>query len=217
MLVLLVAVAMRAACVQSAHTGGRAGVRRTVVRRAVMRAVTAVLLVLLVLLMLLLVVLAVTIVSVEFRKCWMYEYVLITQHVRADRTCDQSTDSAQRSAAHLVAEESAASTSNECGAQTTLAICSTAWGARLTVLAGLLTVALLMLLIAVAVLLLLLTVLLVRVVVLLVLRWWWVGRVAAVGIVALIVLSLWGAIAVLLGSLAVRVMRWRRVLALCAS
>ena len=53
----------------------------------------------------------------------------------------------------------------------------------MTVLAGLLTVALLVLLIAVAVLLRLLTVLLV-------LRRWWVGRVAAVGVVALVVLTL---------------------------
>jgi hypothetical protein len=86
----------------------------------------------------------------------------------------------------------------------------------LTVLAWLLTIALLVLLVAVA--MLLLPVLLIRVVVLLVLRRWWVGGVAAVGIVALIVLALAlrSAVAVLLGSLAILVMCRRGVLALCA-
>ena len=61
---------------------------------------------------------------------------------------------------------------------------------------------------------LLLAVLLVGVVILLVLCSWWVGRVAAVGVITLVVLTLWSAIAVLLGSLAVLIMRWGRVLAL---
>jgi hypothetical protein len=42
--------------------------------------------------------------------------LVIAQHVRADRTYDQSTDGTQRSATHLVAKESTTSTSNECGA-----------------------------------------------------------------------------------------------------
>lgn len=61
---------------------------------------------------------------------------------------------------------------------------------------------------------LLLTVLLARVRVLLMLCWRWVGRVAAVGIVALVELALRGAVAVLLGS--VLVMRRGWVLALRA-
>lgn len=81
-------------------------------------------------------------------------------------------------------------------------------------MARLLTVALLVLLVTVT--MLLLTVLLIWVVILLVLRRWWVGRVAAVGIVALIVLALRSAVAVLLRSLAILVMGRRRVLALCA-
>lgn len=65
---------------------------------------------------------------------------------------------------------------------------------------------------------LLLTVLLVWVGVLLVLRSWWVGRVATIGVIALIVLAVGGAVALLmLLSLAVLIVRrcWVWILRAC--
>lgn len=87
---MLLVSTMSAACVQTSHSG-----RGARVRGAVVRAVATMLLMFLVFLVLFLVV------------------VLVAQHVRADRSCDEPSNSAQRTAAHLVAQERAASASYE--------------------------------------------------------------------------------------------------------
>lgn len=100
MLVLLVSMTMRAACVQTTHASRRSSIRRPMVRRAVVGAVRAVLLVLLVFL---LVFSSVTDISNSSRRnARSKRRLLVAQYVRADRTCDQSTDRTKRSTAHLV-------------------------------------------------------------------------------------------------------------------
>jgi hypothetical protein len=47
-------------------------------------------------------------------KYMFWRHVLVTQHVRTDRTGDHSTEGTKRSTTHLVAEERATSTSNKC-------------------------------------------------------------------------------------------------------
>lgn len=137
----------------------------------------------------------------------MQDGLLVAQHVCADRTCDQSTDGTQRSTAHLVAQKRTACTTYECRAETTLTVRRATWCAGLAVLAGLLAIALrLVLLFTVAGLMLS--------ILWLVLARRWVGRVATACVIALVVLARGSAVAVLLGSAAILVMRRCWVLAL---
>ena len=61
-------------------------------------------------------------------------HLLVTKHVGTHSTSDESTYGAQRSSAHLVTKECTTSTSYECRAEATLAVCRTTRSARLTVL-----------------------------------------------------------------------------------
>jgi hypothetical protein len=128
--------------------------------------------------------------------------VLVAQHVCADGAGDETAEGAECAAAELVTQEGAAGTADEGRTESAVAFCGPAGLAGLAVLGR--TVSDLLVLIAVGWLLSVAVLLLVGILVTLVLLRGRVGRVAAVGIVALVVLAL-GRSAVALLVLLVRV------------